>query len=72
MNPHDLSGPANHIVVSKMTAELLSLSCLVSVETDTKILISATAAAQQQYKHQLLLSPWIHLSDFAQDDQKAL
>lgn len=33
MNLHDLSGPANHIVVPKMTAEPLSLSWLVSVGT---------------------------------------
>ena len=72
MNPHDLSGPANHVVLREMTAEPLSLSCLVSVETATKILISATVTAQQQYKYQLLLSPWIHLSVLAQDDQKAL
>lgn len=31
-NPHDLSQPANHIVVAEMTAEPLSLSWLVSVE----------------------------------------
>lgn len=68
MNPHDLSEPANHIAGPEMTAEPLSLSNLVSVGTDTKILISATATTQQQ----LLLSPWIHLSVFAQDDQKAL
>lgn len=67
----DLSGPANHIAGPEMTAEPLSLSHLVSVGTDTKILISATATTQQQHKHQLLLSPWIHLSVFAQEDQKA-
>lgn len=35
MNPHDMSAPANRIVAPGMTAEPLSLSWLLSVETHT-------------------------------------
>ena len=35
MDPHNLSAQANRIVAPKMTAELLSLSWLLSVETHT-------------------------------------
>lgn len=70
MNPPDLSAPANRIVAPGMTAEPLSLSWLLSVETHhmytkhtthTCHYISATTAVQHQHQHQLPRATWIYL-----------
>lgn len=69
MDPPDLSALASRIVIPEMTAELLSLSWLLSVDphahapkrtTHTCQYISTTTAVQHQ--HQLPLAPWICLS----------
>lgn len=64
MNPCDLSAPTNRIGAPGMTAEPLSLSWLLSVETHTctQTHISVTTAMQHQHQHQLPLAPRIYLS----------
>lgn len=62
MNLHDLSAPANRIVAPGMTAEPLSLSWLLSVETHTRTQTHISATTAGQHQHQLPLAPWIYLS----------